>query len=62
MKFYQVAIKGNKPNGGLFETHAAAMRKMEYLNADERRFVREAMEQAGVLCAPIEYEVVEVTR
>lgn len=62
MKFYQVAIKGNKPSGGLFDTRSAAIREVGYLKADDRRYAAEAMEQAGVKVALTEYEVVEVTR
>ena len=62
MKFYQVAIKGKKPYGGLFDTHAAAMREVRYLEADDRRYAAEAMAEAGVKVAPVAYEVVEVTR
>lgn len=62
MTFYQVAIKGNKPNGALFESAAAARREIGFLMADDRRYAAEAMEQAGIKVDVTQYEVVEVTR
>jgi hypothetical protein len=62
MKFYQVAIKGNRPIGGLFDTEAQARREIKFLQADDDAFAEEAMHQAGVEVQPIEYVVVEVTR
>ena len=62
MKFYQVAIKGNKPQGGLFDTEAQARREIQFLQADDDAFAEEAMYQAGLEVTRIEYEIVEVTR
>jgi hypothetical protein len=62
MKFYQVAIRGNRPSGGLFDTEPEARREIRMLEADDRRFADEAMREAGVEVKRIEYEVVEVFR
>lgn len=62
MKFYQVAIKGNRPQGGLFDTEEQARREIRFLQADDRRFADEAMHQAGIEVQKIEYVVMEVTR
>ena len=62
MTFYQVAIKGNKPQGGLFDTEAQARREIQFLQADDDAFAEEAMYQAGLEVTRIEYEIVEVTR
>ena len=62
MKFYQVAIKGNRPQGGLFDTREQARSEITFLEADDRRFADDAMREAGIEVKPIEYVVMEVTR
>jgi hypothetical protein len=62
MKFYQVAIKGNRPQGGLFDTEEQARSEIKFLKADDRRFADDAMREAGIEVKPIEYVVMEVTR
>ena len=57
---YQVAIVGNKPSGGKFDTHQEALREINYLIADDRRYAREALEEAGIIVEPTKYEVVKV--
>lgn len=60
--FYQVAVLGGNPSGGLFETHEAAQREIGFLKADDRRYAEEALSEAGHIITPTQYEVKEVVR
>lgn len=62
MKFYQVAIKGHQPQGGLFDTEEQARREIRLLEADDARFAADAMREAGIKVKRNEYVVMEVTR
>ena len=62
MKFYQVAIKGCEPRGGLFDTEAEARREIRFLRADDQAHADEAMHQAGIDVKLTDYVIVEVTR
>lgn len=61
MTFFQIAIKDKPPSGGLFRTRAEALREIEFLKADDRRYAAEALEEAGVVVERIEYVIHEVT-
>lgn len=62
MKFYQIAERGGKPSGPLFETLVAAQLEVRYIKQEDRRAAREAMEIGGVETPVVEYEIHEVTR
>jgi hypothetical protein len=60
MTFFQISIKGNKPNGALFRTRSEAEREVRFLKADDQRYANEALEEAGIIVKPTEYEIHEV--
>ena len=60
--FYQISIKGNKPNGALFETRLGAEREIRFLKVDDRRYAAEAMSEAGIKVELVEYEIHEVEK
>lgn len=62
MKFYQIAVQGQAPNGPLFESLLAAQREVRILKADDRRYADEAMREAGIEVPAIQYEIVPVER
>lgn len=62
MKFYQIAEKGQKPSGPLFESLAEARLEVRYIKQEDARSAREAMELGGVDSPVFEYEIVEVER
>ena len=62
MKFYQIALEGHAPQGALFESRAAAMREVRFLQADDRRYAEDALREAGIVVAPSVYVVHEVVR
>lgn len=59
-KFFQVAIQGCKPCGGLFTNMRDAQREVGFLQKDDRRSADEAMQIAGISTPPTVYEIVEV--
>lgn len=62
MKFFQIAIQGHAPQGGLFENRADAEREVRILRAEDRRYADEAMHEAGIDVPPTRYVIHEVTR
>jgi hypothetical protein len=62
MKFFQIALATNKPRGALFETRPDAEREVRMLKADDARYAREALSEAGIVVEPSEYVIHEVTR
>ena len=61
MTFFQISIRGQKPSGALFRSRIEAEREVGFLRADDRRFAAEAMEEAGIIVEPYEYEIHEVS-
>lgn len=60
MKYFQVSIKGQQPNGGLFQSRAAAQREIGFLEREDRRDAAYVLEQSGNIIPPTEYEIHEV--
>ena len=61
MTFFQISIRGQKPSGALFRSRPEAVREVKFLEADDRRHADEALEEAGIIVKPIEYEIHEVS-
>ena len=62
MTLFQIALAQNTPRGALFETRADALREVRMLKADDARYAREALSEAGIVVEPSEYVIHEVTR
>ena len=62
MTFFQIAMNDNPPMGALFRTRAEALREIEFLKADDRRYAAEALEEAGIVVSKNLYRIHEVTQ